>query len=270
MGTDHKRVAVAIPIYKETITDLEKISLLQAVRKLSSYEIFLVKPRSLSLLTYKTIAPSLKFIELDDRYFRSIAGYNELMISPVFYRPFLAFEYVLVYQLDAFVFGDSLDPWCNSDLDYVGAPWINNSVVEKFQRDLSSSRFGLLRAIKKRIDFSTNRTALVGNGGLSLRRVRKFYHLSVILKPVLSILGYHWNEDLVWSIFVPKYYPWFKVAAPNEAIRFSVEAEPENALRLLGGAKPFGTHAWYATPEMLKFWSPYIEAEGYLSKYSEI
>jgi hypothetical protein len=38
------------------------------------------------------------------RYFENIEGYNELLLSASFYERFLDTKYILIYQLDAFVF----------------------------------------------------------------------------------------------------------------------------------------------------------------------
>jgi hypothetical protein len=57
------------------------------------------------------------------RYFENIEGYNELLLSASFYERFLDTKYILIYQLDAFVFKDELQEWCDKGYDYI-APWI--------------------------------------------------------------------------------------------------------------------------------------------------
>jgi len=44
------------------------------------------------------------------------------MMSPAFYDAFKAFDYILIYQLDAFVFRDELEYFCSLGYDYIGAP----------------------------------------------------------------------------------------------------------------------------------------------------
>lgn len=44
------------------------------------------------------------------------------MLSAEFYDRFAAYEYVLIYQLDAFVFADRLAEFCQMGYDYIGAP----------------------------------------------------------------------------------------------------------------------------------------------------
>ncbi len=43
------------------------------------------------------------------------------MMDNTFYKQFLNYEYILIYQLDAFVFKDELN-YCSQGIDYVGAP----------------------------------------------------------------------------------------------------------------------------------------------------
>ena len=50
-----------------------------------------------------------------------------LMLSPFFYESFLDFKYVLIHQLDVFIFKDELNYWCNQNYDYIGAPWFKDS-----------------------------------------------------------------------------------------------------------------------------------------------
>lgn len=45
------------------------------------------------------------------------------MLSAEFYERFLAWDYILLCQTDAFVFRDELADWCARGYDYIGAPW---------------------------------------------------------------------------------------------------------------------------------------------------
>lgn len=75
----------------------------------------------------------------NEQYFDSRKSYNELMLSVDFYRSFREYQYMLIYQLDAFVFEDQLEYWCNKGYDYIGAPWIKAN--KKFIRRVEMEDF---------------------------------------------------------------------------------------------------------------------------------
>jgi len=122
----NNEVAIIIPIYQEQISDYEKISFLQCFRILGQYPIYLVAPENLNIQEYNKLAASnsFKVIRFNNKFFQGIAGYNKLMMSVNFYETFSSFRYILIHQLDAFVFRDELLHWCHQNYDYVGAPWI--------------------------------------------------------------------------------------------------------------------------------------------------
>lgn len=72
------------------------------------------------------------------------------------YKAFAKYEYMLIAQLDAVCFRDDLDEWCGKDYDYVGAPWCH-----------------LCKHVC-RTDQYRSEEKLVGNGGLSLRKIQTF------------------------------------------------------------------------------------------------
>ena len=83
-----------------------------------------------------------------------------LWMSKQFYFRFLPnYKYMLIYQLDAWVFTDNLQEWCDKGYDYIGAPFL--SIVKKNS---------------PRVIFKG-----VGNGGLSLRRIQ--YCIDVLSLP---------------------------------------------------------------------------------------
>jgi hypothetical protein len=48
------------------------------------------------------------------------------MLSIDFYKRFRDYKFILIYQLDAYVFRDELEYWCEQDYDFIGAPLIEN------------------------------------------------------------------------------------------------------------------------------------------------
>jgi hypothetical protein len=277
----NNRVAVVIPIYKSCLTRNEEISLSQGIKIFESYPIIFFCPQSLIVPDYLReiiIKDNVSIERFHNAFFENIAGYNKLMLSVDFYNRFLRFEYILIYQLDGFVFRDELIEWCNKGFDYIGAPWFEG---------FSSTSHG-------------NELMYVGNGGVSLRRIntclrllkskRIYYSFSEVYKKysnrwddkygiainIIRILfvslGYknnaryfikthRDNEDHIWGIHSSKLLPKFKVASVDEAISFSFECDPRHLYKLNGNKLPFCCHAWEKWD--LDFWKPFIKEEGF-------
>lgn len=242
--------AIIIPIYKSDLDSQELISLKRCFSILGKHTIIFVAPEGLDVSYYeKEIEQKINVERFDKSYFADIAGYNTLMLSKIFYERFLNFEYILIYQLDCYVFRDELDYWCQQGYDYIGAPWIffdyyKKSKIQKFCIILK-------RIIKNKIFRSktiTNNDLInkVGNGGFSLRKTSTF--LKTIIETKNSEIqkftknnAYDlYNEDTFWSFHANKITkPKYKKAA-----KFSLETRPDIGIKLNLGKTPFGCHAW--------------------------
>ncbi|KQM75073.1 hypothetical protein ASE74_03615 [Pedobacter sp. Leaf216] len=261
-----KKVAVIIPIYQE-ISYLEDISLKQCFKVLSkSYPIFFVKPTSLNL---NTNYPFTSIISFDDAYFKDIAGYNKLMLSGEFYKTFLDYEYILIHQLDAFIFKDDLNIWCEKNIDYVGAPWLRH----KYPDVIKAVKNSILGYIHRKFDLrkkvtleptDIQREYKVGNGGLSLRRTQKFHQLTEHFHN--KIIEYtdnqatNFNEDVFWSIEVNRKKKYLNIPSYKEAVFFAFEVPVDRAFELTNNVLPFGCHAWNKN---LEVWGPIFKEFGY-------
>lgn len=248
---DH--VAVIVPVYKEVFTRHESMSFKRCLKVLGNHPIFLIAPDGLSLQdsSFRDECPIIYFPK---DYFKGIREYNRLMFSGEFYRRFLEFQYILIYQLDSFVFSDQLLYWCRSNYDYIGAPWLGLDRREEVRGLLPIwERKSLFRNILRR-DISN-----VGNGGFSLRRVRTF----LLFSQILSRKAMTWprNEDIFWSFVLPCYYPLFRKPSAELALRFAFELNPRQAFELTGKELPFGCHAWGKYD--FDFWKEKIEELGY-------
>lgn len=250
------KVTVVIPVYKPHLTAYEAISLRQCCRVLGKHAIRLVKPRSLCADAYRKYCPEMLVESFDDRYFRDINGYNELMLSSAFYGRFVGYDYILIYQLDAFVFRDDLLKWCVQGYDYIGAPWL----APPFKGPLLK-RLRHLKACNEAYIKNTRQEGLdlpvdiqfenkVGNGGFSLRRVDRFYRVCLDDDAMIeyykenSPRHHFFNEDVFWSLEVNRRSERLNIPTFKKAVGFSIEFQPEYALRLNRGVLPFGCHAW--------------------------
>lgn len=251
------QVKVVIPIYKRTLSDLEKRSLVQAYEVLHSYPLVVIKPYSLDLSELKEEFPKLTFTSFDDNYFKGISGYNRLMLTPDFYERFLDSRYILIYQLDAYVFRDELKDWCNKGYDYIGAPWLQKPI---YRLPVISSLMHLVHLYHKYKGKPSKQDLYnkVGNGGLSLRKTDSHYR--VACKQADSIAFYlsqkrhHlYNEDVFWATEAQGFlYP-----EAMEAIRFAFDKYPDYCYKLTNQQLPFGCHSWYKR-KMKKFWMNFI------------
>lgn len=248
------KVAVVIPYYKAELTKIEKQSFEQCLKILKNYDKIFALPEGLEI---KFNTPSLKTEWFKREFFQNIAGYNKLMLSPGFYERFLEYDYILIYQLDSFVFRDELDYWCNKNYDYIGAPWIATKTLLSTLLEPFASK-----SIKKRAPIFYK----VGNGGFSLRKTETFFKISKELKKEINIQleekkgEIYCNEDVFWSLKAPKFYPDFAIPGYEEAVKFAIDRKPDIALKINNNELPFGCHG-IDKPKVVKFWAPIIEKE---------
>jgi len=261
-----KRCIILIPVYKQAPSTDEIASLHQLETVLGKWEIRFVCPDSLDMSAYDatTKTPYAKE-RFPDHFFEGIAGYNRLMRDNNFYRKFRSYEYLLIYQLDAWVFRDELEYWCAQGYDYIGAPWFSHFKTHE-------KGYKLWRC---------------GNGGFSLRRVEKFILCTSPDVPVYSLWGIishanrHIFRNLIRYIRYPNNMGWFinhvantwedyffccdlaethhalKCPKPEVAVHFSFEISPSYLFTLTGGKLPFGCHAWRKI-QFEEFWKEFI------------
>lgn len=257
---------VVIPIHKSSPNDTEISSFEQCCRVLRAHPICIVTNNEVNIGQYQEIASQFSINILrenfDTSYFASIAGYNRLMLDKRFYQRFAKYDYMLVYQLDAWAFRDELDNWCNKGYDYIGAPWIEKNDDDSF------------------------RFAGVGNGGFSLRRIRHFIDVlghkgpvrnanQLDLEPTLknriykffysrgyqNTVSYYKKdptlyEDIFLSIFLSNTKLRANMPTPEMAARFAFEKQP-SYLYSITQQLPFGCHAWRKY-EYEVFWKRYL------------
>lgn len=218
--------AVIVPVYRSWMTPFENISLLR-LRQLIHDEVYLVAPDGLCLDEYLRLWPGLRCERFDPRYFVSVSSYNKLMLSPDLYLRFAArYEWMLIHQLDAFLFHADLQQFCDLPYDYYGAPWTPGQLVHPWFSDA--------RLLKM---FGTEVT--VGNGGLSLRRVSST--LDLLTSKRLGADRWRHNEDSFYAYWGIR-SKGFRGCPLEVAARFAFERDPEILYRLNGQVLPLGCH----------------------------
>jgi hypothetical protein len=263
------KVCVIIPIHSSTPSEVELISFKQCFRKLSDFDIFVVSTKNVDLTVYKKFNSNFILKVVPDQWLSSIENYNKMKIEIEFYQLFNHYEYLLTYELDAYVFENQLNGWVSKGYDYIGAPIV----------DVKNDKLIL---------------SFIGNSGFSLRNVHscqsclnRMQHLKILasfitkyrLKKVIKFIAYFENhfpnrfftkfriissflpgicihEDIFWSRFVPKLFEDFKIPSLNEGLSFSFERFPELCYEKNNFKLPFGCHAW--NRYNYSFWKKWI------------
>jgi len=250
-------VAVTIPVYKENINADELKSLNQCLKILGSYPVIFFAPEELDTAFYEAQCNGKVEFRIErfaGGYFTGTDGYNHLMLNPDFYRRFADFKFILIYQLDAYVFKDELTEWCQKNYDYIGAPYIFVDLDNYPAKVLTKYR-RLLKTLQK-FHLTRHKFRHVGNGGFSLRKVGKTIRFLTTMKRLVK----KWpnNEDSFFTYYGNVCYPFFRLAPEDEALQFSFEDRPAEAFEINHHKIPFGCHAWQKYgPD---FWKQYMDA----------
>lgn len=241
VGNDYDAscVVVVVPVYKQNPSAAEELSLRRSFSILRNYEISLCCPEGLDVSVYDALAGRvLRKERFLPEFFQGLDGYNRLMVAPDFYLRFSSFEYLLICQPDVWIFRDELCQWCKKGYDYVGAPIFGQCYSHEMGEFFWST----------------------GNGGLSLRNVRKFIDITTTGIPARTMKEYGWSEDCVFCIALKDSSCALRLPLSIEAAHFSFERSPKYLFELTGYQLPFGCHAW-AKYDFYEFWSRYIPYE---------
>ncbi len=266
------RTVIVIPFHRSNMKPDEECSLRQCARIYSGRrDIAFIVPESLDCSAYTAIMPDAVIRRFSDSFFTSISSYNSLLLTPDFYLRFKEYDYMLIYQLDGWVFRDELDLWCAKDYEYIGGPFF-------------------IQDGKKKIP-------VVGNGGVSLRKIKsvlrvlngtkqkmfpnkllwrffrnytvghRYIHSLIPLLKMVNILpnsrgkylesvrrGTLNQEDVVFYYLSREFVPdGLLMPGLEEASRFSLDAAPREFFAEL----PFTCHAWLKND--FEFWKKYID-----------
>lgn len=289
MGGSTFKCCIFIPAYCSNWSHSEKAAVQRCMRILCDFDFVFVHKKSsptsdirANILFPLNLVKSFEFIAIDDKWLSSVANYNQMMLSPWFYKIFRAWEYMLVFQLDAWIIKGNLNEWLSHEFTFIGAP-LCRITGDNFDSAILS----------------------IGNGGLSLRRVQHMLKILTSLKyrlfPVYSshdandiaslryehsahpllaqsnandpaikdsflrtsklrfkntfrhfgffnnllyFSKYGFHEDIIFGHLAPKVYEWIKIPNYQQAVGFSLDAYPKELVRAFPGIKPFGCHAW--------------------------
>lgn len=257
---------IIIPVYKPVTDRDEQLSLQRTVEiaLAGGHDLCIVRPRGLDLAALSDQWPQLQFEDFDPSFFDGIRGYNGLLTSAEFYSRFeTRWEYMLIAQLDSYIFRDDIAKWCERGFDYVGAPWLCRPVNRLWIIDIMN-RIKDRSRHKKGMYKKRELYGRIGNGGFSLRRIRSHREVCEKNKEELIRLnevgrkGY--PEDVFWAMRDGV----FKYPTAREALGFAFDKYPAFCYKLAGRRLPMGCHGW-TSRKMRSFWKKFIPSSSRIS-----
>lgn len=261
---------VVIPIHSENPTNDELISFKQCFDILNKHTIKVVIPKGLNMEAYQKVVSVFNIVEIHPCWQSSLMMYNKLKLSDFFYSLFEEFDYLLTYELDAFVFKDEIDFWCAKKYDYIGAPWflgydksVSNEMIGVGNSGFSLRNISSMRNAIHKIYFKEHKYFKISSKRRFRNKIRMpLEYINIWRKKNKTIQNsLHFNEDWFVSFVIPKYIKNFKIAPVDEAIQFSFEVNPSYLFEVNNHNLPMGCHAWQKYE--LEFWKPYIEKFGH-------
>jgi hypothetical protein len=267
-----KKACVAIPVYQEKISVYEQISMDQCFRILSNYDIYFVIPQRLeNFIRFNPffLSGQASYKVFSDNFFTDVPAYNRLLKYPKFYQTFDSYEFLLLYQLDAFVFNDELLRWCDLHYDNIGAPLFENYYDAVSTSPIIGQGNGgfclrnvkscyevvtTLRKLKFKKEYTDSKRSMLRNIYRYLKHQVVFIYSLYPFQPII-------NEDRFWAEEIPAVFPEFKVPDPKVSVGFSFEVNPDILFEINKEVLPFGCHAWWRYN--LDFWKPHIQSYGY-------
>jgi hypothetical protein len=259
-----KKVVVLIFTHKAEPDAYERLSFQQCYKVLGKHPIRLVCPRGMDISRYREMVPGVVPDFIDTKWFRSLRAYNLMKVLPWLYRRYAGYEFMLTYELDAWVFRDELLQWCEQGWDYIGAPWF-----ERFYKcsddspvlAVGNSGFSLRSIPKTRaILRQLLREKLLSLAKDAVKRRRSIRDTPRVLASAELLYdpfeGWIDSDDLFWSFVVGKQYPSFGIAPYELARAFAFEANARRLYAENNGRLPFGCHKW--TDLQPDFWRDHI------------
>ena len=266
-----KLVAVVIPMSnRAAFTPDEEISFRHLMHYLDKYDKYLVVPKSLQI-----DFAGFGIERFDNKFFGSAIAHRDLLFSPQFYKRFIDYKYILMYHLDSLVFSDQLVEWCEKDFDFIGAPWIKHEDAHYAGNPVYENRVGnggfalmkvksYLKVIRSK-EYAIDPTTYWEKRKASHPKSTHFIHL-----PKKFAMHFRFYNNARWEISryrlpgierffthrATHYYPEFKIAPLEEALRFAFECVPRYCFEKNNHTLPFGCHAWQKYDR--EFWEPYL------------
>jgi hypothetical protein len=239
---------------------------------LGNFPIHLICPAGLDVRAYKEVYENVRVTFIAPFWQSSYRNFNLLKMDPLLYQMYQDYQYVLFYELDAWVFNNELAEWCGKNYDFIGAPWFEGEKPTEESRMVGARNGGFsLRKVStslkiarrinkvKRIRqfwYSSKLQAIV-----RFEKLLSLFHSRLMIKnagalPQILFPREDIHEDHYWAEVVESVFSDFDVAPVEEAIKFSFEVNPALLYKLNSNRLPFGCHAWEKYDP--GFWSKFI------------
>jgi hypothetical protein len=268
---------VLIPIYK-CFSDLsfnELKSINQCVKILNNFKICFIFPEKINLVDFQSYLSqkNISYKKFSNIYFQGKDSYSLLLTSYFFYYSFKEFNYILIYQPDAYIFKDNFEQLISKNYSYVGAPWIdelsNKSVYITsvgnggFSLRKTSDCLSILKKIKTLKTLHKGYLHLKLNNLFSYGFLLHISFLPFLLNFKVNKFTFYLSQDLIinedkyWCIWVNNVFSEFKIAKIEDAINFSFESNPSFLFEMNNKKLPIGCHAWEINES--DFWNKFIK-----------
>ena len=187
-------VAVVTPIWRPTLSEEEFLRVQLTWHSTPRWDHIALVPEGLDITELAALLPGWTFRSSPNNHLASIRTYSSWLLQEEFYAQFADFDFIIIAQLDSVLLAEP--PAEAFDYDYLGAPWDPPWRVVIAAGQMRIVRF-LGRTWGKRI--------VVGNGGLSVRRISAFRAAAEKLatfvdRGVMETA----NEDAVWSYYASR------------------------------------------------------------------
>jgi hypothetical protein len=220
---------VVIPVYKSFLDKVEKENLEISKKTNPDANYILYTHCECNLDIFEEILKSFTVRYTNKNNLSSISSYNNMMKSTSFYEEFLEFEFMLILQADA-VLVKNIDTIRPENYDFIGAPWYPPFRIKGILNDLVS-----IPLLPKRFLHQIE----VGNGGLSIRRTKKFYKAAkMIAENKIEFSSSKIPEDVLFSFNREK----LELNYPNRDFAKTIFIEKFSKRKLLL-EDPYGYHA---------------------------
>jgi hypothetical protein len=269
-----KPVIIVVPVYTSNPKQEELRAFKNNIITLKKHPICMLTFQECDLSKYDAIAREIG-LELQKEYyhkdfFNSVATYNELCLSHHLYERFTDYEYMLICQLDVWIFRDEIIEWCKRGFDYIGAPIYypySEKRYTKIFRGIGNGGLCLRRIAYCLLILASDKDRTLLRAQTILKMYWLFFlyneaftcswvkRLSIIPIALGKVLGYknsfnyfaskHVNEDLLLGTWA-KQSNYYSCHLPDEltASEFSIEVNAEWLLERMQGRTPMGVHAY--------------------------
>lgn len=262
-------VCVVLPLYRCFLDRYEKLSIQQCNRVLSKYDICVVAPEAVDIEWIRKVVPTGFVYRMHSLYFRSAYHYSYMFLNEQFLKHFKNYDYILVYQTDAYVFRDEVKRWVNAGYSYVGAPWKLGACGARQVSLVGNGGFSLrsveasIEAVKAARSIARNYSDEIpfdvpGGVGTALIKLSLLVARSTGygVKDLRFLRSWSGQEDAFFGVVAPSLVEGYTVCPPSLAALFSIDRCPRWFYGNNGRKLPFGCHGWRRNdPE---FWASYI------------